>query len=239
VSGVAPSTDTIMAEIQRSARLLMEPGQVYEVRIPKAGRNGTISGYFNDPAKIAQAVARFDGNVPGIYITLNPCKPALIARAANRLRERAEITTSDADILHRRRLLIDCDPKKPAGISSTDEEHARAISVACGIWDELRLVGWPDPIVGDSGNGAHLVYYIDLPNTPAATEMIKRLLAGIAARCDTTDIGVDISVYNAARITKLFGTMTCKGDSIPDRPHRRSRILEIPSPPKVMSLEGF
>lgn len=189
--------------------------------------------------KIAKAVARLDGNVPGIYITLNPCNRALLARAANRLRERAEITTSDTDILRRRRLLIDCDPRKPAGISSTDEEHGRAIAVACGIWDELRLVGFPDPVIADSGNGAHLVYWIDLPNTPAVTEMIKRLLAGIAARCETADIGVDTSVYNAARITKLYGSMVCKGDSIPDRPHRRSRILEIPSPLKVMSMEGF
>jgi hypothetical protein len=147
---VAPSTYAIMAEIQRGAELLMESGQVYEIRIPKAGRNGTISGYFDDPAKIAKAVAPLDGNVSGIYITLNPCKPALLARAANRLRERAEITTSDADILGRNRLLIDCDPKKPAGISATDEEHARAISVACGIWDELRLAGWPDPVVADN-----------------------------------------------------------------------------------------
>lgn len=37
MTDAAMSLDAIMAEIQRSADLLMEPGQVYEVRIPKAG----------------------------------------------------------------------------------------------------------------------------------------------------------------------------------------------------------
>src|SRR5260370_40769482 len=116
---------SIPGEIQRSAELLMGHGQVNEVRIPRAGRSGTISCYFDDPGKIADTIARFDGNVPGIYITLNPCNPALLARAANRMRERAEITTGDLDILRREWLLIDCDPKRPAGISSTDKEHGR------------------------------------------------------------------------------------------------------------------
>ena len=39
-----------------------------------------------------------------------------------------------------------------------------------------------------------------------------------------------------ARITKLYGTMTRKGDHTPERPHRRSRILEIPDELKVVKL---
>jgi hypothetical protein len=227
---------SIPGEIQRSAELLMEPGQVNEVRIPKTGRNGTISGYFDDPGKIADAVARFDGNVPGIYITLNPCNPPLLARAANRMRERAEITTGDVDILRRGWLLIDCDPKRPAGISSTNNEHGRAISVACGIWDDLHSAGFPDPVVADSGNGAHLLYRVSLPNTPESTQLVKRILSGVAKHSSTDDVDVDVSVHNAARITKLYGTLTCKGDSTPERPHRRSCILEIPDPIRTVEL---
>jgi hypothetical protein len=215
-------------EILRACRLLMRPGDVHEIRIPKAGRRGTISGYFDSPELVVEAVLLLDGDVPAIYITLNPAVHALLARAANRLRERAEITTSDADILLRRWLLLDFDPIRPAGISSTDAEHGRAMTVACGAWDDLRGAGLGDPVVGDSGNGAHLLYPLNLPNDQQATERVKKFLAGVAARCGTDDIAVDRTVFNAARIVKLYGTLACKGDNLPERPHRRSRLLEVP-----------
>jgi hypothetical protein len=224
-------------EILRSCHLLMAPGDVHEIRIPKAGRLGTISGYFDDAEALADAVEALDGTVPAIYITLNPCQPALLARAANRLKARAQVTTSDGDILRRRWLLIDFDPIRPAGISSTNQEHGRAISAACGAWDDLRGAGFPDPVVGDSGNGAHLLYHLDLPNDQAATDVVKRILAGVASRCGTEDVAVDLTVYNAARIVKLWGSLASKGDNLPDRPHRRSRLLEIPEDMPVLKLE--
>ncbi len=42
------------AEIRRALGLLCEPGEVYEVRAPNTQR-GTISGYFDDPEKLAHA----------------------------------------------------------------------------------------------------------------------------------------------------------------------------------------
>jgi len=66
------------------------------------------------------------------------------------------------------------------------------------------------------------------PNTPEITALYKRLLVGIAARCATDDVSIDSTVFNAARIWKLYGTLSCKGDSIPQRPHRRSKLLEVP-----------
>jgi hypothetical protein len=167
-------------------------------------------------------------HVPSIYITLNPVLPALLARAVNRLRERAEITTSDSDILRRRWLLIDFDPVRPAGISSTDAEHGRAMSVACGAMDDLHGAGLGDPVVADSGNGAHVLYQLDLPNDRHATDLVAKVLSGVAARCGTDDVAVDLTVFNAARVVKLYGTMACKGDNIPERPHRRSRLLQVP-----------
>src|SRR5215467_923301 len=204
----------------------MAPGDVHELRIPKAGRFGTISGYFNDPGKLADAALRFDGRVPGIYITLNPCKPELIARAANRLREYVQITTTDEQILRRQFVLIDCDPVRPTGISSTDAQHDRAITVARSVWDYLRSNGYPDPVLADSGNGAHLLQPVDLPNNAAALNGVKSLLAVLQAECGTDDIKIDLTMSNAARITKLYGSMACKGDNLPEWPHRRSRILE-------------
>ena len=40
---------------------------------------------------------------------------------------------------------------------------------------------------------------------------------------------VDRKVFNASRIVKLYGTLARKGDSTPDRPHRRAAVLEVPT----------
>ena len=80
----------------------------------------------------------WDGQVPAIYLTLNPVKPDLLARAVNRLERYVKFTSRDEDILYRRRLLIDCDPIRSAGISSSASEHGRAIAVAMGVWDDWR-----------------------------------------------------------------------------------------------------
>jgi hypothetical protein len=228
----------MISDIHQSVELLMTPGDVHELRVPKAGRYGTISGYYDNPTKLASDAAKLDGDFSGIYITLNPCNPALLARAANRFQERAAVTTADTDIVRRRWLLIDCDPVRPSGISSTEHEHGRAIATACGIWDDLRGAGFPDPVVCDSGNGAHLLFRVDAPNTPAVTDAIRRMLAALGRYCAPDDVSVDASVFNPARITKLYGTMTCKGDSTPDPPHRRSRILEIPARLQVTEVEA-
>jgi hypothetical protein len=47
-------------QIQRAAELIIEPGSVYELRIPKAGREKTISGYFDDSLKLAHCAAELD-----------------------------------------------------------------------------------------------------------------------------------------------------------------------------------
>jgi len=91
--------------------------------------------------------------------------------------------------------------------------------------------------VADSGNGGHLLYRLDLPNNSRATDLIQRVLIGAATRCAPPDVDLDLTVYNAARICKLYGTMARKGDSTADRPHRRSCILEIPARLEALRLE--
>ena len=76
-----------------------QPGEVLELRIPKAGRSKTISGYFNEPGKLADAVVGLaDEHFAGIYFTINPVKPDLLARASNKYVKYAETTTNDSDI---------------------------------------------------------------------------------------------------------------------------------------------
>ena len=91
--------------------------------------------------------------------------------------------------------------------------------------DGLSSLGWPKPVLTDSGNGAQLMYRIDLPADDG--ELVRRVIGEIA-KASSEQVAIDTSVHNPARIWRLPGTMNCKGDSIPERPHRMARILEEP-----------
>jgi hypothetical protein len=125
-------------------------------------------------------------------------------------------------------LPVDLDPVRPAGISSSDEEHSAAIQRARLIADEMANE-WGRPLLADSGNGAHADYAIDLPNDREALAFVVGALAELNRRYSDDVVKVDVTSGNAARIWKSYGTVSRKGDSIPGRPHRVSRILEVPN----------
>jgi hypothetical protein len=237
-TGVNVAGEDVVDEVRRAIAVLFRPGDVVEVRVPKAGKQKTISGYFKDFGEFARAVERLeDCRYTGVYCTANPVNPALLARADHKLKSFAENTTCDADIVCRRWMLVDLDPKRPAGISSSDAEHAAALDLARQMRDELHAEGWPEPVFSDSGNGAHLLYPIDLPNDPEAADLIKRCLRALAARFNTDVIAVDEGMYNAPRIFKAYGTTARKGDNTEDRPHRVSRMLKVPSSLAAVPIE--
>jgi hypothetical protein len=222
-----------LPEILRALGLLAEPGQIIELRLLEVQAQGqriptTMSGYFDDLQLLANSAIKYGGNAKGVYVTLNPVNPALLARASNRLRTagKNDPLTSDADITKRRWLPIDLDPVRPSGISSTDQEHSLAVERAFQIREELRRAGWPDPIVGNSGNGAHCLYRVELPTSDG--DLVKRCLHALARRFDDDQVKIDQAVFNPARLWKLYGTVSRKGDSVPERAHRLTRILEAP-----------
>jgi len=224
-------------ELQRAARLFFEGDSVVELRAPKSLRDQVISGYFSDPQKLAQSARSIDQKAPGVYVTLNPCNPVLLARADNKIKSRARELTVDADIVRRRWLLLDFDPKRPAGISSSDEEHDAAIRAARSAAKQLAEFGWPLPVWGDSGNGGHLLYRIDLPNDQESADLVKSILLAASQRWTTDGVDVDRSVFNASRISKVYGSVARKGDSTQSRPHRISRILSLPEQLQPVSVE--
>ena len=210
--------------------LIAEPGQLVELRILGVEGNDrrVDSGYFTDWAKLGKAASSYHNRARGIYITLNPVNPDLLARAANRVETWAKATTADVDIVCRRWLPIDVDPVRPAGISANEAEHAAALERTREIRAWLTARGWPEPIYADSGNGGHLLYRVDLDNDEAGKALIENVLKALAAQFTDDALTVDTKVGNAARIWKLYGTQARKGDSTADRPHRWAQILEAP-----------
>jgi hypothetical protein len=190
-------------EVRRAIACLFRPGDVVEVRVPKAGRNGTVSGYFAVWKALLEEVQRLEkGQFPGVYWTLNPVNPVLLGGADNRLKRNVDATTRDADVLHRVWLPVDLDPCRPVGISSSDAEHAAALEMACELKSRLADEGWPSPVLADSGNGAHLLYRLDLPNDEDSAALVKQVLEALSDRHTNGTVAVDLTTYNAARIFK-------------------------------------
>lgn len=238
-----PFTDK--TELARAARLFLPPGTVCELRALNAlvpGLNGrypckTLTGYFDDADRLVAEAGRIQ-SATGCYVTLNPVDPRLLARAQNRLvvGERGT-ATGDGHIVRRRFLLIDADAQRPAGISASGDEHEAAKKRARSIYAHLKAAGWPDPVAADSGNGAHLLYLLDLPADDAG--LVERCLRALDQRFTDDFVKVDTVVHNASRIVKLYGTRGCKGDDTPDRPHRMSKLLSVPDelspvPPELL-----
>ena len=229
--------------------VFFEPGEVTEIRAYGLSRNnkawegwaggsGVVYGYFDNPEAFGQAAEGLErARAPGIYFTLNPCKPDLLARAANRLKAASGKAplTSDLDIRCIRWLPIDVDwmpvdgGPRPAGISSTDEEMARAIRLRNRIskWMEEEM-GAQGGILGNSGNGGHLLYRLpDMPNSRENVEWLKGALKGLSAKFTGKFGEVDERIFNPSRILKLYGSTVRKGDHTKERPHRVSYVEKI------------
>lgn len=193
------------------------------------GKKVVVAGWFRDQDKAVALAAQVQGT--GVHVTLNPCQEALLARANERLVAGVG-RTKDSEIQHIRNFLIDIDPIRPEGISSTDIEHEAALEMVRIIQADLEKQGWPEPLVGDSGNGGHLNYPVDLPNNPESVALLKPVLRALSLRYQehlaSLNLEIDQAVGNPARLTKLFGTWARKGDNTPERPHRLARIISLP-----------
>lgn len=230
--------DNQAEHISKFLRFIWQPGEVREFRCPKAGKWRTVSGYFDDPALMVKDALHWSGKVQAVYYTINPAKRDLLARCCNRSQGYAEHTTNDGDIERRRLVLIDTDPSRPAGISSTEEEHDLALAKSGEIAAWLAEQGFADGIRADSGNGGHLLYAVDLPNDEPSTDLVQRFLSALAQRFNGDGkVKVDTTVFNASRISKLYGTLTMKGDNTTDRPHRYSQVLSYPAEWKAVPVE--
>jgi len=222
--------------------VFFDPGEVVEIRafgLSKsnpawegwAGGAGVVYGYFDNAVDFGKCAEALDkAKARGIYFTLNPVNPDILARAVNRLKaaDMKTNTTQDKEILCLRWLPIDIDAKYPheLKVSASKEEVKETIAVRKKIWAWLKdKQGFGDCIPAMSGNGGHILYRLpDIPNSEDNILMIKNILAVLAIKFNSKKVDIDRSVFNPARIWRLYGTTSRKGDHTEDRPHRRSYI---------------
>jgi hypothetical protein len=173
-----------------------------------------MSGYFDDPEKLVVEAAKLSGSAPAVYIRIRlirstrTCSP----RASKRV-SRARHGTSDADIRKRRWRLVDFDPKRPAGVSSTEEEHQAAIAMARRCRDFLRSLGWPESVVTDSGNGAHLLVMVDLPNATESSNLSRRVLEALGVRFNDGPVEIDLKTFTHRGSANFTGTLAANENS--------------------------
>jgi hypothetical protein len=132
----------------------------------------------------------------------------------------------DVDVTQRTTLLIDIDRIGDTSRPATDTEVDAAFQLADQIEDYLQGKGFPKPWRVHSGNGCHLYYRISpVPNSEEVKNNIERFLKVLAVKFNNGLVGVDTSVFNASRITKVIGTFARKGAESADRPYRMARLV--------------
>lgn len=225
-------------QIRRALQVLHEPNAVIELRaLHSKGRKRTDAGYFDGEHReaLVEAAAKLNEHGAAVYVTLNRLDSQLLARHANRVQEFAQATATDTNVTQRCWFLVDIDPQRPKDTSSTPEQLEAAMDRARKVYGYLAEQGWPSPIVAESGNGAHLLYRIDLPNDEPSRDLVKGCLEALAAKFDDDVVKIDRSVFNAARIVKLHGTVANKGDNVPGAPWRLSKLRNVPEELEMVS----
>lgn len=199
------------------------------------------SGYFKSLDNLINALTPYTQyDDEQIYFTLNSIDKACYGRQqSEKIVKSPKSTTSDNDIIRRKWVLIDLDPKRAVGVNASAEELEKAHQKAREVYVHLKKFGFHDPVICISGNGYHLQYKCNLPNTEDATNVIKDFLKVLSLNFSDEAIEVDEKVFNAGRICKLYGTVAKKGANIDARPWRMSKIVYVPDGIKENDIELF
>ena len=203
---------------------------IFEIRIlvpAELNKKSTYLGYFDNAESAYVALTEFKLSWSAAYVTLHEVDRALFNKAPNRIiRGYRGDGTPDDGIVRRRWIAVDLDPLRwPKLQPSTEEERDHAIEVARNVARFCSFRGMPEPILGDSGNGSHLLWRCDFP---ADSDLHKRMLIEIASKFNSERIEIDLTIANPSRIWKVYGTLARKGVSTQERQFRYSRLLHIP-----------
>lgn len=211
-----------------------EPDAIVEIRLlGRKKKTDIMSGYFDPPAfstaaKLLETLLR--NNEYNCYVTMNGLHTGLLSRYYRRFEKYPPNTTTDREVLKYRWILMDFDPVRPSGINATDEEKQTSIELADTVKafciNKLKM---QEPLECASGNGVHHLYPFDVSVNEKNIAFVKSLLNNLAREFNNERCKLDTANFNPARITKLYGTLSGKGDNTAERPHRFSKITYIPN----------
>lgn len=226
------------SQVYRWFDIMKGDNELVEIRL--IGSNKNASGYFRDAKTLIDAIKPYT-DTHNVYFTLNKIDPACYGREQrDRVLQRVKNTTSDAEIVCRDWVLVDLDAKRLSGVCSTKEEAIKAYEKGQEVYKYLMDNGFYEPIVVFSSSGVHLYLRCALLNNEENTKLVKRFLNALSMLFSDEHVDCDTSVFNAARISRLPGSYSCKGaNNDPTRPQRMCRFLKVPDEIKINNREYF
>lgn len=224
--------------IRNTIKAFKPNNALFEVRIVGKGngRKKIISGYFRNADSLISAFDTINPKGANVYFTINKVNDACYSREQHDCFRVTDATTHDHEIDSYEWLFIDLDPVRIAEISSTNDELHQAEVLADKVYYFMRDKGFNEPIRALSGNGAHLLYKIDIPNNDENKALISKCLVVLASMFNTDKVKIDEVNHNQSRICKLYGTLAQKGSNTEERPHRMSALKSVPDEIKVNDI---
>ena len=224
-------------EIKKTISVMKPDHQLFEVRVIYGNNNQNLSGYFTDADRLIEGLRHINHKNCNVYITLNQIDTACYSRMQrDEFYKSVKTSTKDNEIDGYDWLMIDLDPQRVTGVSSSADELKAAHELGNKIYVALKNLGFEKPICADSGNGVHLLYKICLDNNAERTELVKRCLQALDMLFSNDVIKIDVSNHNPSRICKLYGTLAQKGSNTAERPHRMSHITMMPEVLKATDI---
>jgi hypothetical protein len=111
----------------RRSKQCSPPEDVIELRAFHKGKKRVDAGYFDGEHRedLVNAAATLNASSAAVYVTLNRIDPQLLGRCCNRVEPFASATVTDANVIHRRWLMLDFDPVRPKDTSATKPHSIR------------------------------------------------------------------------------------------------------------------
>ena len=212
------------SEIRKTISLMKPNDELFEIRVISK-RSKPLSGYFKSADALINELRKQNLKGANVYITLNEPVEDCYAREQKNVLMQAEKTTSDNDIYAYDWLMIDLDPKRASGVSSSDEELQQAKNVGNKIFKYMKDLGCENPLMALSGNGVHLLYRFNLSNTPENKKLMEQALKALSYLFSEDGVEVDKKNFNPSRVCKLYGTLAQKGANDEKRHYRMSKII--------------
>ena len=240
---VPPFPQADMDMIRRTVEVYQDSGDIFEIRtIPGQGGRNMHSFVRTDDEGIQALIADLKQQnlteIP-LYMTLQHITQDIekIQNIHSIVQSKGNDCIKDADIDSYRFIHIDCDPERQTNTQATDEESILAKDKVDAIQEFLTEKGWAEPIKAFSGNGYTLDYYVDFPAVPENKNQVKKFLEVLSRQFSDEHVKVDTTVHNPARIIKLYGCVSCKGEHTADRPYRVTKLLHVPETKELVTLE--
>ena len=222
-----------VGQLRKALNVLKPDGLPFELRILMKPKR-TLSGYFNNIDLAVEELEKQNLRNANVFFTLNDIKDGVADRLQKDRIIVPENTTNDSDIMGYRWLLIDLDPERATGISSTNDQVEQSKQKAREILRFLKAQGFEAPVIGMSGNGIHLLYRVRI--AVSCQPDIENFLKAVDLLFSDDAVKIDTSNHNPSRICKMYGTLAQKGTGTDERPHRMSYLISVPDPIKITDV---